>query len=334
MYHFLYPTKDSTIYEYDQDKNVGSDEILELDRVRGEEARALIQFDLRRVNEYYGGSVSNSEALLRLWTTEASNLPFEYDLACYPVTEAWNRGVGREPNDLETSGVTWIQRTDADWIFPGADFDPSVEGRQRFRYESADAKIDVTELTDYWILDENDNYGLIVIRENDRTQSSELKFFGGLTHTIYSPELVIRYDDSVFAPSEEQEEMGALDPELDEVRVEVQDQNPEYVPDGIKRFHVLAREKYAKQPFAEEITRPTPRYLDGDLRYEIRDALNEKTLVPFSQASTLSFGPKGYYFDIDLRNVQPSRHYELRFRYKSPTGYTETFEGTEFIVRN
>lgn len=333
MYHFLYPSKDSTIYEYDKDKNVGSDEILELDREDGEEARALIKFRLDDIQDFIVGSVADTEAVLRLWTTEATNLPFEYDLACYPLTASWTRGVGREPNNLETEGVTWNKRGPSQWMFPGADFDVTVEGRQSFSHEPADAEIDVTELFSYWVVDGNDNNGLIVIRENDTTRSSELKFFGTLTHTIYPPELVVRYDDSVFAPTAEQEELGPLDPELQEVQVQLRSRKPKYAPDGIKRFRVVARDKYQKQQFAEEIEAPTQRYLDGDLKYEIRDALNEKVLVPFSEESKLSFGESGYYFDIDLRNVQPHRHYDLTFRYESPTGYTERFDGDEFVIK-
>lgn len=330
MYHFLYPSKDSTIYQYDKDRNVGSDEILELDRVDGEEARALIKFRLDSIRDFVSDSLGDAEAVLRLWTTEASNLPFEYDLACYPVTEPWVRGTGRA-SGVETEGVTWTSRGPEPWTFGGGDFDVTVSGRQSFEHEPADAQVDVTDLLSYWVSG-GDNHGLAIIRENDTTRSSELKFFGSRTHTIYVPELVVRYDDSVFAPTDEQRDLGALNPELEDVQVQVKGRKPQYAPDGIKRFRVVARDRYQKQEFAEEIKKRTPRYLDGDLKYSIRDALNEKTLVPYSEASKLSFGRGGYYFDIDLRNVQPDRHYSLRFRYESPTGYTENFEGTEFIV--
>lgn len=332
MYHFVRPDKDSTIYEYAPDLNVGADEILELDRVVGEEARALLMFDVTHIDAYIDASALAFTARLRMYVTEASQLPTTYELAAYPLDRSWQRGTGRKFNEPQTpDGVTWRSAGDVPWDFPGADFDLDVRCAQSFDFDAADVDLDLTKIVKEWVTGRENN-GIILIREQSDENASTLKYFGALTHTVYAPLLSVAYDDSVYAPSVYQQQQPALNPESEPIQVQATRVKQTYAADGIKRFRAIARPAYSKRQFVEDDA-PVPRRLpESTLRYSITDVLNDRVIVPFSAASTMSLGPRGYYFDIDLRNIQPERQYEVAFRYESPTGYTETYSGSEFRV--
>ena len=144
MYHFIYPSKDTYIYELNtnSEKNFGADDTLvlkkEFDGKTGLKgvSRVLLQFDLSdlssslKLNEHYISS-SNTTYKLRLFEHKTSELSTEYKLAAYPLSSSWEEGsgyAGEDPNSKD--GASWEKTNEnftyTSWsLLSGEDMDTS-----------------------------------------------------------------------------------------------------------------------------------------------------------------------------------------------------------------
>jgi len=330
MYHFLNPLKDSTLYEDRPNQNVGVNEILELGRENGFERRIVSKFDLERVKKYVGSGISGQmfEADLRLYTVEASNVPAEYDIEVNPLESEFERGRGRKFNEPQTSeGVSWNSRGPEDWDSPGGDFLSSFGNFKTFdEFQETDVVLDVTTVVFAWIENAVENHGFLIRSEPRFSETDyELKYFGNKTHTIYVPELVVKYDDSFVDESVGMSIGIGANP-----TIQIKNIESTYRPNGIKRFRLNVKEKYIKQQFVEDFQRDKDpvRIEDGDLKYQIKDLRNGRRIIPFSEQSKCSFDENGYFFDLDLKNVQPERFYSIEFQFEHIDGRTVDFSPT------
>lgn len=330
MYHFLTAFKDSTIYENSPNENFGADEILQLGRENNEESRVLVQFDLDRVRQYISsGEISGQqfESHLRLYTTEVRSVPGEYTIEVYPLNKEWIRGTGRKFNVFPIEdGVSWNSTGNVDWTNSGGDFNTSYSGEEKFKdFETSDLNVDVSLIVFTWVENVEENNGFLLF--SDSTFDDEnyfLNYFGTFTHTIYPPELVVKYDDSVVDTTTGE----ALEVEDDPVAT-FSGLEEEYRNQGIKRFRVNVKRRYESLRFVEDfVENPSPLYISdsGDLKYELVDLRSEKTLIPFSEYSKLSFDENGYYFDVDFEGFQPNRYYEINLRFDHVDGRTYDFQ--------
>lgn len=121
MIYRIYGHKDSTIYEPSTRKaqNTGKDEILEVTKFFDEldgsfigNSRILTQFDITELSQSISsGEITGSEFRLNLTSTEEIEIPAEYTLEIYPVSQSWNEGLGQfYDNPKNTSGVSWERR--------------------------------------------------------------------------------------------------------------------------------------------------------------------------------------------------------------------------------
>jgi hypothetical protein len=141
-----YPTKDTTIYEKAPSTNAGIDEILEITKIPATgttggaitgsyNSRILLDFDYTAISESIvslGYNPNQFEYGLKLYTTEASEIPLDYSLEVYPISASWNMGTGRAGNvPATTQGVSWYYRnslTDVTNIWTTASFGATVTG--------------------------------------------------------------------------------------------------------------------------------------------------------------------------------------------------------------
>lgn len=339
MYHFHYSIKDSSIYEYALNKNTGSDEILELDRTaEGKESRIVAQFEIENlINTVEGASGLPYTCSVQYNTTQVSNLPIEYSIFVSALSKPFKRGVGRKFNNT-TQGVNWIDTgTGLQWNMPGGDFYTATESEEKYRFERSDIDIEINDIFDDWIRGVKNNGIIIRMKPKYPNAASnksqiDLKYFGSLTHTIYRPRIVLKFDDSASITS------GGIP-------MSVQD-NPQtqftggleskYTPSGITTFSFSVNPRYQKQDFVEEPMEKSSVFLkNGSIRYSIRDKVTGKTVIPFSKESTCSFDPdNGYSFDLDLNGWMPNRYYEILLEFQNDitrqrqdlTPYTNTFK--------
>jgi len=128
MHTFLYPQKDTYITNevgY-ANKNFGIDEILELKAhptttttivqyssssisQSADYSRILIKFDVTEISRSISNGSITSDATfkLKLKNTQASELPVNYTVYGYPISQSWNMGIGRYSTGGDLVGVSW-----------------------------------------------------------------------------------------------------------------------------------------------------------------------------------------------------------------------------------
>ena len=110
MYHFIYPSKDTYIYELNLNKeyNFGGDNNLVLKKdFDGESlngvSRVLLHFDLTELSQSIVATTIPTSATyhLRLYEQKTSELSPTYQLDTFPLSSSWEDGTGltiEDPN--------------------------------------------------------------------------------------------------------------------------------------------------------------------------------------------------------------------------------------------
>lgn len=341
MHHFIYPDKDATLYKLQNTQNTGLDEIIEIEKsyyhgTLREVARGLIDFDLSSISQsIVGGDIGlDAQFFLNLKITEANQVPLEYTVYAYPVSQSWEMGIGTKYDGYTTTGVTWLYRDSVEeqskWV-EGTTLSPgtlnagttgSVDGSgggtwytssaasQSYYYESSDIRMDVTNIVREWLSGSIQNEGFILKYseefESDLNDYGSLKFYSRDTNTIFPPTLEVAWDDSSIVT-------GSLSVVNDEDRIVwVSNLRQTYRRSSKPRFRVKARTKYPSRTFtAGNPYETSVGYLPTSSYYSIRDAETEHTIIPFSDQTKLSVDSDGSYFDQWLAGFQPERYYEV-----------------------
>src|SRR6056300_1671095 len=122
MYHFITASKDATIYLQQPSQNTGLDEILEVSKTYygslKDIAHSLIKFDTTDLSSSIAsGDITITSAEMILRKCESSEIPIDYTIYAYAVTQSWEMGIGTRFDDITTDGVTWNSvRTGTDWL--------------------------------------------------------------------------------------------------------------------------------------------------------------------------------------------------------------------------
>jgi hypothetical protein len=219
----IFPDKDASIYSYYPTKNAGIDEILDLSIYKsieelGEVSRILLSFPVLEIQDLLTNKIlsSNYKAYLKLYLANASSIPLDYTIYCYPISGSWDMGIGRAANiPSTTDGVSWKYKD----LLDGNIFTSSISeatnsynrnnvgggswytgsnliATQSFTYiTNKDIELNITTAisSSYY------QNGFIIKHSNSlefTTGSSfETKYFSIDTHTIYPPCLEFRWND-------------------------------------------------------------------------------------------------------------------------------------------
>ena len=342
MIFSVYSIKDATIYERYGSLNTGLDAILEVGKTfvndTAYNSRALVKFDLTKLTDNFTNAVLTQTAsyYLRLTATEASEIPLTYTVYAYAVSQSWNMGTGRYTTAVTSSnGVSWKYRlssvntgsawttasfnsgTTGSWTTTnggGTWFTASVHS-QSFDYSTSDVLMDVTATVREWISGTKSNEGFLVKRSDADEQSTDelgsLRFFSKDTHTIYSPRLEMRYDDSTYLTT------ATLVSYTDEVALNITNLQPEYLDTAKPRIKVTARPKYPDRSFATSSGYLDNYRLISSSFYSLRDAHTNNVVIPFDESNTkISADANGSYFYLNLDGLAPERYYRLLIKSK------------------
>ena len=181
MYYFVTSSKDASIYLQQPTQNTGLDEILEVSKTYygnlKDVAHSLIKFDTTQLSTLItSGEVTMSSAELILRECESSEIPLDYTIYAYQVSQSWDMGIGTRFDDISTDGVSWNKRTTSDdWLGNGyaTGTTGSFNGKggtwytgssatQSFSYESTDIEMDVLTPMNTWISGSVPNEGWIL----------------------------------------------------------------------------------------------------------------------------------------------------------------------------
>lgn len=168
--------------------------------------RALLQFDITQVSKsIVNGNIVNPVFFLNLKICDELNLPIDYIVYAYPVSESWNMGDGYLSDGGSDSGSSWIYRDNNNgtpWAVTGSSFiTTSYIASQSFSYQTSDIDMDVTPIVMAWLSGSYPNYGFVLRHSDELVPTGSgftLTFFSRDTNTIHSPYLDVRWTDSSY----------------------------------------------------------------------------------------------------------------------------------------
>jgi hypothetical protein len=340
MIHQIFSVQDATIYESNvlRDANTGLDQILEINKTvvpagSNYVSRALLKFDLSEVSaSIVAGTITNPRYYLALSAMEGTEIPLDYDLYAYPVSQSWEMGYGRRFNEpITTDGVSWVYRNNTDkWVtgsyvgnstgsydlntgggnwYTGSGFEAS----QSFNYASPDTRIDVTDIVNKWLDGTIPNDGFIVKRlDSDESSTEELgnlKFFSQESHTIYIPKLQVAWDNQSF-------QTGSLTALSTDNKVVYTKGLKKHIKNNSKvKIRIAGRPKYPQRTFATSSAYRDTEYLPSTTYYSVKDTVTEDTIIPFDDNYTkVSCDASGNYFDFWTSGFLPDRYYKFVFK--------------------
>jgi len=371
MIYGIYPLSDATIYEASESTtaglpnpsiiNTGLDAILDISKTfDGAEnpynSRALLKFDLAAISQsIYAGQVTNPRFYLSLYTTEAEEIPVNYTLYAYAVSQSWNMGTGRYSNiPPTTDGVSWTYRlnstnTGSAWRTAsfaagstgsfasnrgGGTWYTAYEATQSFSYQTTDVRMDVTNIVRAWLSSSVANDGF-VIKKSDIDEASDntflsLKFFSRDTNTIYSPKLEVAWDDSTIAT-------GSLSPlgDIYSSVIYIKNNQAEYVKDSRVRFRIGARAQYPARAFVTQSSYVTANnYLPTSSYYGVKYLDKEDYVIPIDENYTkISCDSSGNYINLWMDGLQPEIYYRFVFKVVNSTGTLYIDKKRDFIFK-
>ena len=333
-YYFMTASKDASIYLQQPNQNCGLDEILEISKVYygnvKDVSRALLKFDVGFLSSsLVDTSVSMSEATLILKETKSEELPLEYTLYAYPISQSWQMGVGTRFDNVSTQGVTWNYRegdSNLEWLpigvftagSTGSQFGDggvwysSYSTNQSFSYSTADIGMNIKPMLQAWMSGSIPNEGLIVKHsfdvENDTEDYGIVKVFSKETNTIYQPKIRIGWNDQSFVT-------GSLT-ELtsEDIKVNVVNFKKEYKLGTIPKIRLAGRELYPLKTFSDKFEYTNVKYLPTTTYYQIKEFNSDDIIIPFSDYSKVSCDSIGNYIKLNLSNWEADRVYKIEFK--------------------
>jgi len=348
MYQLFYPKRDTTLYERYETKNTGVDPILELTKIASGSPNdgniALNTFNTRILMDFgaeittisssisSGDIAANAQFYLNLRATDSEDLPIEYTLEAYAVSQSWVNGTGNEADvPITTNGASWQYRTSeavgTEWLTSG--YAPGSTGSngvstvgggtwytgsgasQTFNYQSPDIRMDVTNIVREWVSGSFVNNGFVIKRTDEEEQSGDplgsLKFFGKDTHTIYVPRLEAAWDNSNLSGTGSFTEISS-----DSYVLNFKNIRKEYFADGRAKFRIAVRPEFPNKSYVTSSFYLTDNRLPTSSFYSVKDTVTNETIIPFDTSATrVSCDANGNYIDLRLNTFQPERYYKF-----------------------
>jgi len=210
---------------------------------------------------------------------------------------------------------------------------------QSFSNESPDVNVEVTDMVNGWLDGTIDNYGMVLrfsgSQETDSETFGHLKFFSRNTHTIYSPRLEVRWEDSSFdsnvtASLNELTMSGLADNYL-----YMRGLRESYKENDRVKFRVGARKRYIQKTFSNSVQTVTGSYFPSNSgSYAIKDVATGEYIVPFSSHTSMSLDAEGMYFNQWLDGFYPDRTYKILLKLNYNDGQEQIFDDDfEFIIK-
>jgi hypothetical protein len=335
-YYFITASKDASVYLQQPNQNTGLDQILEVSKVYygniKDVSRALIKFDLNALSQSIAsGDTTPTDIRLIMRETESNEIPLEYTIYAYPISQSWEMGNGTRFDDISTTGVTWTYRdgqSAIDWITTnlttGSDSNPNdgtggtwytiVSASQSFNYETADLNMNVKGIVNQWLSGSLPNDGFILkyssSLENNTSDYGQLKFFSKETYTIHQPKLVISWDDQTIATGS----LQPLDVVSNDIVVRVKNLSTNYKIGSTKKLRIVGREKYPVKTFTNSFSYNDIKYLPITTYYQIKDLLSDDIIIPFGEHSKVSCDSLGNFIELNFSNWEVNRTYKLEFK--------------------
>ena len=370
MYQLYFADRDATLYERVPRQNTGIDPILELTKIASGSlydgayqantynTRFLIDF-IAQVNALSASiangdipplgtnsttpSAASSSVYLNIKAAYASDLPIQYTIAAYPVSQSWINGNGRsDDSPIQTNAASWYYPTGetsegvgtywntasinqpgvtniggGSWI-TGSGFEAS----QTFTGTDTtpDIRMNVTDIMRQWVSGSISNNGFIVKRPYTNEISGDimgvLRFFGRESNTVFVPRLEVAWNDVTLAGTGSFTEIASNTyvPYFKNIRAEYRE--------GDKAvFRIGVRPEFPSKSFVTSSFYITDHRLPTSSYYSIKDTITNETLIPFdTNATQISCDSNGSFFKVSMDTFMPDRYYNIQLKIERDGG--------------
>lgn len=338
----FYPSKDATIYSKHPHTNTGLDSVLDISRIlittgstsSSYNSRVLINFDYAAISSSIVSLGRNPNLFtykLKLYTTQADEIPLDYSIYCYPVSTSWDMGIGRFANlPATTEGVSWTYRlgksnlasawttssfaagSTGSWNNEpgGGTWYTASEASQSFSYTTTDLNLDVSQII-YQVQSGSISFNGFILKKSNEDEMSttgsfgSLKFFSKDTHTIYSPILEASFDDSVSTAT-----LSLINTD-DSINIIAVNMKSVYSENSTPLIRLSSRYTYPAVGFETSSAYLTRYRLPAATQYAIYSAQSDDIIINFSTSTKLSDDATSNYIKLHLDSFQPERYYKL-----------------------
>ena len=355
----IFPESDATIYSDTPDLNTGLDEILELRNIAGtqgynEVSRILLKFSSEEINDLFTNKVngSNFNVYLKMYNTETSEIPLNYTINAYAVSQSWNMGVGKFLySPYITKDVTWSDRKNGTvWYNPldhldsytdvfyrndvgGGAWYKTLRASQSFGYtDEKDLKLDVSDIAESLYSGSVPNDGIIVkftsSLEFTTGSNTIVKFFSRDTHTIYPPHLEFVWDDYSYNPGD----LSTITSQ--NILMSVSNLKESYDTNEVVKMRLFCRDQFPTRTFSTNGLYSTNKILPAETYWAIKDVKTDEFIIDFESYNRVSCDPNGNFFTLYMNGLQPERYYKILVK-TTTSGVTTMLENkTHFKVRS
>ena len=179
------------------------------------------------------------------------------------------------------------------------------------------------------------NNGFIIRRENDVFNNSSdqgtLKYFSVDTHTIFSPTLMFKWDDSSYVVPRPSDYDNTLP--SGKIQLNITNLKQEYKQSEEPTIKIYARPQYPDREFTTTSIYIRPYFLNATAYYSIEDYTSKEVIIPFDTDYTkISANSEGMYFKLYMQGLQPERYYRLLIRHDNNDGINVYDENWYFKV--
>lgn len=307
----IFPTKDASINNYNPNDNLGRDEILELYNDSNYISRILLDFNFNEINEW--GSISPTiSSSLKLYLSEASNIPTSYSIEVYPIEQSWEMGTGRY-KDLPNprNGVCWnypdYNNSNISWSFS---LNSLPSSSQTFNYyNNNDINIDINPILNYWINEQSTNGLILKFPDNIESGSRDIKtsYFSIDTHTIYPPHIEIFWNDVEFDNN-----TSSLLYKNDEFISNIINNKQNFKETEKYTFKIKSRYKYPNRSFQTSSIYLDSKILPSSSYWALKDYKTNEIIIDYNTLGTqLGYEEDYNYFNIYMNGLQPDRYYQI-----------------------
>ena len=373
----LFSEQDAFIRSQYPAQNTGRDEVLEISNINGINQlssaqgdlpavnRALIQFKNASINDIVTNTIGSTayKTNLRLYLANAGNLPLDYTIEAFPISQSWDMGTGRVADDPKTDdGCSWTFAGESGsnrWTTTGfADYVTasfgseaggstwytgstgtfsgvllSTKSSQSFDYTSdKDINMPVTDTIRLWLTGSAQNLenNGFVLKLDDSiefgTDYVDTNFFSMDTHTIYPPSLEFKWDDSIVDGYFLTGSGTGSVVTSSAFISKFTNLQSTFEDSMIFDFEVKTRDIFPARSFQTQSVYLNTKLLPTSSYWAIKDAKTGEMVIDFDTNYTkLSMNSSSNYFKVYMDGLEPERYYQLMLK---------TVVGSETIVQD
>lgn len=264
---------------------------------------------------YYASGSGQGNAFIQ-------NFKLQTDAALYPTSSLVLDNEYEARSSVNSGGGTWYTSSFLTGNYYYQSFDKYVQN----------LSVEVTDYINDFLQGHRENYGFIILKSKEDETSTRnfgtAKFFSSDTHTIYVPNLEVRWNNTTFTT-------GSLSPQTNsDLIVYMKDFQSEYKENSKTKIRVYGRERYPARTFSVSSPIKSVKYLPTTTYYSVVDAETNKTFIPFDDTYTkLSCDSTSNYFNFWFNGLQPERYYKFVFKVVDSTNGTTKYYDDNFYFK-